>query len=609
MDGERAPGWHGLAGAPEARMDDESVAYRALRGALPCSAVGLLVGGLEMLPVAVLVKIQLSSTEFLLLGLIAGLMYAVVGALVGGLLGLVVHPLMSRLGAAQGQAVQLGLTTGALLLIPFSGFALDAWADARVPVAAFLLFMPLLLTFTSFLLGLRLFSPGERRLSPLVLAGLVGGLGWGLLLVSGLLLRSAQPTGGTALDSDPRFVVVVVDSLRADLGSAPTPNFDRVASAGVIFTSAITSIPDTAPAVASLHSGLSPLHHEVLGPGDRLRRVGALLPPTFQDEGYATGGFVSSSDLSHRSSFDYGFQTFDDDFAGALPALNRLRILGLLQSLGRRAPASRPDAATTDRFLSWLGGVADRPFYALVHLHGPREPFEPHGLPGFEANGRPGSPSVDHRAILDQPVSDPTTARALKRLYREEVVAVDEQLGRILDALQEHRIGDRTVVMVMGTGGELLGEHGDRFTHRGLYEPTVKVPILLSLPRGPRDRVVSAAVRVQDFYATLLAYAEVRPRHEPESVVLLRYLTGEHDTDLSSVLIGQELDDSWWIGLRSNDMKYLAPAKAGEPRLFDLEDDPFEREDVHAQMPDTASKAERVVRPERIRLQKLLKAR
>ncbi|TVQ91867.1 MAG: hypothetical protein EA397_08170 [Deltaproteobacteria bacterium] len=588
-------------------MQEPSVARLSLRGALSCLAVGALVGGLETLPLAARVKLALGPLDLVVLGLLSAAMYAAFAGAVGLLLGLAVHTAMKRIVISRGLAVQLALTTGLTLLLLFSGLASQAWAEDRAVVAALLLFMPLLLTLTAFLLGSRLYQEDRSGLSAELLSALSGVGGFGLLLAGSLLLRSAQPMGGAALDSDPRFVVIVVDSLRADLGAAPVPNLDRIASSGVVFSSAITPSPDTAPAVASISAGLYPLRHEVLRGGDRLRRVEALLPATFSEEGYATGGFVSTSDLSYRSGFDYGYQIYDDEAPSRLAGLSRLRIPELVFDLLGRGPRPRPDAQTVDRFLSWLDGVADRPFFAMVHLHGPREPFEPHGLEGFEANGQVGAPSIDHRSRLDETFDKPADVRSLKRLYREEVVAADLQIGRILDALQARRLADNTVVVVVGTGGVLLGEHGGRFTHRGLYEANVKVPMLISIPRGPRDRVVRADVRLQDLYATLLAHAEIRPRHESESIVLLPYLGGERDLDLSTVLVGRDQNDVWWIGLRSNDLKYLVPVEGGDGLLFELDEDPTEQRDVSTQMPDTASKAAQALAAEQLRLRRILK--
>lgn len=589
-------------------MEGSSVLRLAVRGVPAGAMAGLLVGGIEALPLALGVKIELSLVQLATLVGISGVLYAAIGAVVSLCVGLPLHGAMRRIVVARGLAAQLALTTGLLLLLLFSGFAVQAFGDGRYLAALMLLFMPLLLTFTTFLLASRLYRDADRSRSPFGTVAAVGGGGYALLLIAGLVLRGSTAAGGLALPTDPRFVVVVVDALRADLHDLPAPNLQALAAEGVHFTSAITPQPDTAPAVASLLTGLAPLRHEVLGAGDRLRRVEALLPATFRSEGYATGGFVSTPDLRHELGFGYGFQVYDDELVVGMHALWRLRPLALVQAL-IGAPSARPDDATVDRFLAWLDGVTERPFFAMVHLHGPRAPFRPHGLPGFEANGTLQNPVIDHAAILDKPVDGATDLRLLRRLYREEVAAVDAQIGRIMQAIGDRQIDDRVVLVVVGTGGQLLGEHGGVISHRGLYDPTVRVPLIVRVPGGASGAVVDADVRMFDLYATLLEHAELRSRHESDAIPLGRYLRGERSQDLSSTLIGRDLDGGWSIGVRNNGVKYIQRLDDDGELLFDLDEDPEELDDVMERMPQTADQARGMLSPHVSRLRALLRRR
>jgi arylsulfatase A-like enzyme len=590
-------------------MGDASILRLTARGLPACAAVGLLVGGLEALPLALAVKLAFPLWWYAALVLAAGAVYAALGLAVGAALGPLVHLAMRRIVVERGLGAQLALTAGALLLLLFSGFAEDAVASGRGPVAALLLALPLVLVATTFLLASRLYRPSERPAWPsAVVAGISAG-GFVLLLLGGLGLRGSALGASGALPTDPRVLVVLVDSLRADLGSASTPAWDRLAASGATFTRAVTPHADTASAFATLQTGLSPLRHEVLGEGDRLRRVEALLSATFQAEGYATGGFVSSGSLGRAGGFDYGFDVYDDERAALPAALARVRPFGLALRVAGLVPERRADARTVDRFLGWLDGVADRPFFAIVHLHGPRAPYEPHGLPGFEANGSPGAPAFDHAATLGATGLDETDQRALRRLYREEVTAVDAQLGRMLDAVEGWGIADRTLVVVVGTGGEVLGEHGGAFTDRGLFDATVRVPLVIAPPGLAAPARVDADVRLYDLYATLLDHAELRPRHESESIALQGYIDGRRDRSLPTAVLGRDLDGAWAIGARNNGVKYWVRLADGAEHLFDLDEDPRESTDLRERMPDTLDQARRLVHPDRVRLTSLLRER
>ncbi len=586
-------------------MEDASVLRLALRGIPACAAAGLAIGGLEALPLALAVKVELSVAQQAAATLLAGGLYAVLGAAFGGVVGLVVHPLMRRIVVARGLAAQLALAAGALLLLLFTGFAEEAADDGRGAVAIVLLGLPLFFVGALFLLASRLYRDPSARAS--WIAGGVGAGAFVLLLLGGVGLRASGPAVGQALPSDPRVLVLLVEGLRTDRGAAPTPSLDRLAASGVAFTGAVTPSPEPAAAFASLQTGLSPLRHEVLVPGDRLRRVDALLSATFRAEGYATAAFVSSADLAGRSGFDHGFDVYDDDRLPGPAAFGRIRPIGLAARLAGLLPAERADARTVDRFLGWLDGVTARPFFAIVHLRGPQAPYVPHGLPGFEANGPPDQPTFDHAAAGPGPFTAEADQRALRRLYREEVAALDAQIGRILDAIDGHGLADRTLVVVVGTGGQVLGEHDGVFSGRGLYDATVRVPLVLARPSDPGGTTVDVDVRTLDLYETLLEHAELRARHESEAISLIGYLDGKRDRPLPTAILGRDPDGAWAVGARNNGVKYTVRLVDGEERMFDLDEDPGETTDIRESMPETLDQARRLVHPDRVRLTELLR--
>lgn len=586
-------------------MDDTRIHILVLFGALRCGGMGLLVGSIEALTLAVTLKLPVGIVGYLTLAGVAVGSFGLFGLLIGAVLGVPVHLALRRVVVSRGLAVQLAVTTAVLFATLFSGFALEEWFDGRAWVAVFLAVFPLFLMAVVFLLAGRLFrlrEMGQRSPLPFLPTALVAAL---CVVGAGTALQASKDSGGSgALDSDPRVLVVVVDSLRADLGGAPAPAFDRLATLGAMFSDAVTPSPETAPAVASLFTGLPPLRHEVLRDGDRLRRVRALLAATFEDEGYATGGFVSDPALSHELGFDFGFRVYDDDVGAPIPGVERLRLGGLAVAALGLADGSRSGDVTTSRFLGWLDDHADVPFFAVVHLHEPREPFVPHGLPGFAANGTPTQPLLDHRGRLGETDFSETDQRVLRRLYQEEVATVDRNLGRMIASIEAHDLMDKTVVVVVGTGGELLGEHGGAFTHRGLFDPTVKVPLLLHVPGAEGDVVVSPQVRIHDLYSTLLLHAELEPRHQAEAIPLLDYLSGKRSKPLWTPVVGKDVNGTWVVGARNNGIKYIRTLDTGHERLFDVDEDPDEARDQALAMPDTLRDARGLVASDAVRLGK-----
>ncbi len=562
--------------------DDLSLPRLVMRGALHGAALGLLVGGLEALPLGVLVTMQLSIGGLLALVATAAISFGILGFLVAFLVGWPIHLLLRRVVVSRALSLQLATTGLVLVGYLFGGFAVDEWINGRAWAAVFLAALPIFLFATIFLLSGRLYRMGEFGQKapigfwPAALGGMV------VLQAAGVGLSLSRDTGGRgALQSDPRFVVIAVDGLRADLGSAETPNIDRLVTDGAVFTQVITPTPDPAGAIASLLTGLPPTTHQVLRPDDHLLRARGLLSATLSSEGYAVGGFVSDPAIGAWRGFGHGYQIYDDARFAALPGLSRQRIVGDLGRLLGYFSDPRTGAATVDAFLAWQAAHADLPTFALVQLREPRTPFVAHGLPGYEANGTPDAPLVDHAArIRERRTSyDATEVRTLRRLYREEVAYVDLQVGRILEGIEATGHADNTVVVLVGTGGQHLGEHG-LWDTSGLRDEVVHVPLVLKVPGVGRGGVVTSQTRLLDVFPTVLEHAEIEPRHEAQALSVLGFFDGSRKVGLAAPLAGQDEEGRWLAGRRTGGMKYIRTLSTGDELLFDIDEDPEEDHDL-----------------------------
>src|SRR4051795_4681180 len=133
-----------------------------------------------------------------------------------------------------------------------------------------------------------------------------------------------------------------------------------------------------------------------------------------------------------------------------------------------------------DRALAWLENgdeqKDDRPFFLWVHLYDAHAPYAP---PPAWAARHPGRP------------------------YDGEISEVDEQVGRVLEALKRQGLDGRTAVAVAADHGEGLGEHADLPPGRLLYEPTLHVPLLLRAPWALTPRVVETPLSLVDLAPTL----------------------------------------------------------------------------------------------------------
>jgi arylsulfatase A-like enzyme/Flp pilus assembly protein TadD len=359
--------------------------------------------------------------------------------------------------------------------------------------------------------------------------------------------RTGKPAGR------PNVLLVTLDTTRVDrvgaYGAAPslTPEFDRVAAEGVLFTHAWTVTPLTTPAHTSVMTGLYPQQHGVRNNG-RLRMPASVttLASAFVASGYRTAAFVGALPVSRAFGFAAGFGTFDDDF-GDDPS-------------GK--PKSERNAAEVNaRALPWLTAAAasKEPFFAWIHYYDAHAPYEP---------------------------PEPFAQRFAGRPYDGEIAFVDSELGRVLGALRHAGALNSTVVLIVADHGEGLGDHGESEHGLLLYEPTVGVPLAIRAPfaiaKGERRQDLCSLV---DLAPTLAALTHVPfPRHVDGRDLF----TDKSDRAVYAETLFAAEEFSWAPirAVRQGRMKWIA---APRPERYDLDVDPGERVNLAGR--DTAKDA------------------
>jgi arylsulfatase A-like enzyme len=398
-------------------------------------------------------------------------------------------------------------------------------------------------------------------------------------------------------------LLITVDTLRRDhvsvheAGPVQTPNLAALAAKGVVFDNAITPLPETAPAHSAMLTGRHPARLGMLSNGNQLASGVPMVQEKLAREGYATGAFVSSFALDSRTGLNQGFQAYDDDFFPGVRGLSEIRLarLGIrvFMRLGDpmmiRPLLERSSDETCARALRWVSEVGDRPFFLWVHLFDPHSPYEAH-------EDEPAA--VDHARILDQEPGYAYTAEeivALRSLYAGEVAHTDKIIGDFLERLRAAS-GDRSLASVFTSDhGEMLGEHDIMFNHHGIWEQTVRVPMIIVPPGGEHaGKRISAQVRLMDLSNTILAMAKMELMEGTESANLLRFMTGELNRDLASLIVGRTgraLDKGTLFGYRlakqgaqktGQNLKIIWQPDAGAPALFDLTNDRHEQVDIAA---------------------------
>src|SRR5262245_26979717 len=226
----------------------------------------------------------------------------------------------------------------------------------------------------------------------------------------------------------PNLLLVTIDTLRADhlrcYGDAAieTPSMDRLAREGVLLEDAVVQVPQTRPSHASIMTGRYPYEHGVRDNFSQPPRADLpTLATLLKASGFDTAAFIGGFPLTRDAGLNRGFDVYDDHLAGGPE--------GSGQALAERRASRVVDSA-----LAWLGRPRARRFFAWVHLYDPHAPYRP-------------------PAPFDKTYSS--------RPYDGEIAYADQQLGRLLEALDRDGRARNTIVLVTSDHGEGLGEHGE----------------------------------------------------------------------------------------------------------------------------------------------------
>jgi arylsulfatase A-like enzyme len=256
----------------------------------------------------------------------------------------------------------------------------------------------------------------------------------------------------------------------------------------------------------------------------------------------------------------------------------------------------RSGERTNARFTDWLGERGEKPWFGWVHYFEPHAPYE-----GTHA-------TVDHRSLMADPAHTYTAeeSAALRALYAGEVEAVDALIGDLLGDLEDSGLAGNTVVLLVADHGEQLGEHGIDFHHHGLYEESIRVPLILSAPFLAVQGEVPQSVRLMDITPTILAAVGNDPLERSEGENLLTYVNTPSLPAMSCTLLGRKapvLGGGALFGLRTQDVKYIIDVGADKELLFNLKTDRLEKLDISDGQYDTVLHAREVVNQERSSLQ------
>lgn len=355
-------------------------------------------------------------------------------------------------------------------------------------------------------------------------------------------------------------LLITIDTLRADrlhcygFQEINTPNIDDLAERGVLFADATAHVPLTLPSHTAIMTGNFPSYHGVHDNGGfHVAKSQITMAEIFKQNGFATGAIVGAFVLDSTWGLNQGFDSYFDHFD--VSKEERIN----LGSIQRNAEDVYKQA------IEFLNIHKKERFFLWTHFYDPHTPYEP--------------PEEFARLYPNRP-------------YVAEIAHTDFVVGKLLDYLDRLQLRDKTVILLTGDHGESLGEH-DESTHAFfVYDATLHVPMILSVPHTnlAHKRIVQQ-VRSVDVMPTLLQLAGISV---PESVqgrsllhMVLDAATIERRPSYAECYYPQyHFGWSRLLSLRDGRYKYIDTPR---PELYDLTTDPHEIHNVYGQHQDIAS--------------------
>jgi arylsulfatase len=400
-----------------------------------------------------------------------------------------------------------------------------------------------------------------------------------------------------------------------------TPVLDQLVQEGTTFTHAYCQSPICTPSRSSFMTGLYPSRlHNTRNGNDTFPAGPTLISKLLSDAGYDCGlvGKFHLVSAGHRTEprLDDGYRFWKhshaprDDWPDGHDYAEWVRENGgdldALRAHPDRVPREfHQNTWATERSIEFINQERDGPWMLSVNIYDPHPPFIPPKsyVDRFRVEDMPGphfQPSdIDQQAKLsevdfqgDVQTPEEHEAKQKQALYYAMIAQIDDEFGRLLQALDDSGQRQDTVIIFTSDHGETLGDHGLMYKGCRFYEGLVRVPLIFSWPGQFQVGLQSPGlVELLDMSATVLELGGVDIPDYFQGNSLVPMLRGEVDPSHFREFVRCEYFDaldphftggsgSYGTMYRDERYKLIVYHGKGQGELYDLNDDPWEHENL-----------------------------
>jgi arylsulfatase A-like enzyme len=409
----------------------------------------------------------------------------------------------------------------------------------------------------------------------------------------------------------PNVLLVTIDSLRFDHLSCygyardTSPNIDKLATAGTLFSEAISSGGGTPSAFPSiLASALPPINYNER---KTIMQHHTTLAEVLRKSGYSTAAFNSNPFLTRLYGYNKGVDKFEEGWdtpkiwvirewlvervLSRGPSKSLLQFLAKLDkyfesiyfTLGGHP--TFPAEQISAQAISWLSSQKSN-FFLWLHYMSVHNPYMPPQKYIRQLNATPVSrhkmSTLWRKLAIDPKTLSPAEMLTVNDLYDASIKYVDDAIGQLLDKAGKKL--KNTIIIITGDHGDEFGEHG-KAGHMTLYDGIVHVPLIISGPGIEAGDIVKEQVGLIDLAPTIIDLIGLGKVQAFRGESLLPMLKGKPKVSrgiicaISPAVSSQEVI----IAYRTPEWKYIRTESTIIPdtvlteEFYHLKDDPREK--------------------------------
>lgn len=423
----------------------------------------------------------------------------------------------------------------------------------------------------------------------------------------------------------PNILLLYTDQQRWDtIGAAGnphilTPNLDALAAQGALFQHSYVNCPVCQPSRMSMLSGQYPQSLGIRFNGVEMPEEVPCLQHFLKRYGYRTGNIGKLHFKNHASAFrdhaelhpDYGFDTlilsdepgcYEDAYlqwvrekdpsqvdscrCSTPPAWQGPKFVSHSRKPDTPYVFEGPEELTHTAFVAdqtseFIRQSGNEPFFCIAGFYAPHAPINPpqRFLDLYDTSAMPlpeRNPGENWKGHSED------HWRSVKAHYYALISHIDDQIGRILKALEESGKAEDTIVVFTSDHGENLGDHG-RVGKCLWYDSSTRVPLIVRYPNGiPKGMQTNSLTEAVDLAPSLLDWCGIQKPPSMQGKSFRSILEGKAEIgeQRSSVFfeLGRKVNKNW-KAIKTKDILYCREG-SGEEHLYDLQTDPHQLKDL-----------------------------